>query len=205
MGIDSFPGRDEMAIRKFKDADDYTRNFIVRSEIDKYLPGGRHFIDDALIMRCISQIAEKPADPDWKDLYARLLADFDNFKKRTARDRDDIYRYAEAEILKDILPAVDNLALALSSAKDPEDPFVKGVSMTMDSFLAALKEHGAEPFDSVGKPLDTDRMEAVAQLPDDEAEEGTVTKEIKKGWTLKGRVLRAAQVLVSAGKKESGS
>lgn len=148
---------------------------------------------------------EKSAEPDWKDLYARLLADFDNFKKRTARDRDDIYRYAEAEILKDILPAVDNLSLALASAKDPEDPFVKGVSMTMDSFLAALKGHGAEPFDSVGKPLDTDKMDAVAQLPNDDVEEGVVSNEVKKGWMLKGRVLRAAQVVVSAGKRESGS
>ena len=66
----------------------------------------------------------KPAEPDWKDQYARLLADFDNFKKRTARDREDTYRYAEAEILRDILPTVDNLALALGNAKDKESDFV---------------------------------------------------------------------------------
>ena len=142
---------------------------------------------------------EKPAEPDWKDLYARLLADFDNFKKRTARDREDTYRYAEADILNDLLPTVDNLALALNTAKDPNDPFVGGVKLAYDAFLAALKAHGAEPFDSVGETLDTERMEAVAQLPNADFAEGVVSNEVKRGWMLKGKVLRAAQVVVSAG------
>ena len=143
---------------------------------------------------------KKPSEPDWKALYARLLADFDNFKKRTARDREDTYRYAEADILKDILPVVDNLSLALTTAKDAEDPFVKGVKLVYDTFLGALKDHGAEPFDSVGKALDTETMEAVAQLPNAEFDEGKVSNEVKRGWMLKGKVLRAAQVVVSAGK-----
>lgn len=141
----------------------------------------------------------KPQEPDWKDLYARLLADFDNFKKRTARDREDTYRYAEAEILKDILPAVDNLALALSNTKNNKDPFVKGVWLVYDTFLSALKEHGAEPFDSIGKPLDTERMEAIAQIPSETVAEGLVSNEVKRGWMLKDKVLRAAQVVMSAG------
>ncbi len=143
---------------------------------------------------------EKPAEVDWKDQYARLMADFDNFKKRTARDRDDTYRYAEADILKDILPTVDNLTLALSKAENPEDPFVKGVQLVTGTLLNALKDHGAEPFDSLGKPLDIEMMEAVAQLPNEEVEEGLVSNEVKRGWTLKGKVLRAAQVVVSSGK-----
>ena len=70
---------------------------------------------------------DKPAEPDWKALYAITLADFDNYKKRAARDREDTYRFAEADIRKDVLPAVDNLALALDNAKDKaEEPFVKG-------------------------------------------------------------------------------
>lgn len=141
----------------------------------------------------------KPQEPDWKDLYARLLADFDNFKKRTARDREDTYRYAEAEILKDILPAVDNLALALSNTKNNKDPFVKGVWLVYDTFLSALKGHGAEPFDSIGKPLDTERMEAIAQIPSETVAEGLVSNEVKRGWMLKDKVLRAAQVVMSSG------
>ena len=143
---------------------------------------------------------EKPAEPDWKDRYARLLADFDNFKKRTARDREDTYRYAEADILRDILPTVDNLSLALGNAKDKEDDFVKGVQLVCDSLLKALKDHGAEPFESVGETLDPEKMEAIATLPSEEVEEGKVSNEVKRGWTLKGKLLRAAQVVVSSGK-----
>ena len=145
-----------------------------------------------------------PSTPDWKDMYARLLADFDNFKKRTARDREDTYRFAEADILGDILPSVDNLALALDKAPDKEDSFVKGVQLVYDTLLKALKDHGAEPFDSVGEELDTERMEAIATLPSEEVESGKVSIESKKGWMLKGKVLRAAQVVVSSGKANNG-
>lgn len=148
--------------------------------------------------------AEKPAGPDWKDMYARLLADFDNFKKRTARDREDTYRFAEADILRDILPSVDNLALALDKAPDKEDAFVKGVQLVYDALLKALKGHGAEPFDSLGEDLDTEKMEAIATLPSEDVAEGKVSIESKKGWLLKGKVLRAAQVVVSSGKANNG-
>lgn len=141
----------------------------------------------------------KPVEIDWKDRYARLMADFDNFKKRTARDREDSYRFAEAEILRDILPAVDNLSLALGNAKDKEDDFVKGVQLVYDSMLQALKAHRAEPFDSLGKELDPEKMEAIATLPSEEVEKGKVSNEVKRGWLIKGKLLRAAQVVVSSG------
>ena len=143
---------------------------------------------------------EKPATPDWKTLYALTLADFDNYKKRAARDREDTYRYAEMDILKDVLPAVDNLALALANAKEnADDPFVKGVQLVYDTLLQSLKDHGAEPFDSVGKDLDTEKMEAIATLPSADVPEGKVSIESKRGWMLKDKVLRAAQVVVSSG------
>ena len=144
---------------------------------------------------------DKPAEPDWKTLYALTLADFDNYKKRAARDREDTYRYAEMDILKDILPVVDNLALALANAKEKsDDPFVKGVQLVYDTLLKSLKDHGAEPFDSVSKELDTEKMEAIATLPSPDVPEGKVSIESKKGWMLKDKVLRAAQVVVSSGK-----
>ena len=146
---------------------------------------------------------DKPAEPDWKALYALTLADFDNYKKRAARDREDTFRFAEMDILKDVLPAVDNLELALSNAKEKaEDPFVKGVQLIYDTLLKSLKDHGAEPFESVGKDLDTARMEAIATLPSPDVPEGKVLIESKKGWMLKDKVLRAAQVVVSSGKPE---
>ena len=144
---------------------------------------------------------ESPAEPDWKSLYAITLADFDNYKKRAARDREDVYRYAESDILKDILPVVDNLALALEHAKDKANEFVKGVQLVYDGLLKALADHGAKPMaDLVGKELDPNFHEAIATLPDEKIEEGKISNVAKTGWTLNDKLLRAAQVVVSAGK-----
>jgi len=151
------------------------------------------------------ETAEKSAElaTDWKDLYARTLADFDNYRKRASRDREELVKFATSEAVKDMLPTADNLALALDQAKDKEDPFVKGVQLAYDGFLKALKDHGAEPFDSVGETLDPNRHEAIATLPSETVEEGKISTEVKKGWMLNGRLLRAAQVVVSSGKSAS--
>lgn len=147
------------------------------------------------------QTPSNPAEPDWKSLYAITLADFDNYKKRAARDREDVYRYAESDILKDILPVVDNLALALEHAKDKENEFVKGVQLVYDGLLKALADHGAKPMeDLVGKELDPNFHEAIATLPDEKIEEGKISNVAKVGWLLNDKLLRAAQVVVSAGK-----
>ena len=144
---------------------------------------------------------EAKAEPDWKSLYAITLADFDNYKKRAARDREDVYRYAESDILKDILPVVDNLTLALANAKDKDDVFVKGVKLVSDGLLKALADHGAKPMeDLVGKELDPNFHEAIATLPDEKIEEGKISNVAKVGWLLNDKLLRAAQVVVSAGK-----
>ena len=146
---------------------------------------------------------EKPAEPDWKALYAITLADFDNYKKRAARDREDVYRYAESDILKDVLPSVDNLALALDKAADKEDPFVKGVQLVYDTLLKALEGHGAKPMENpLGKELDPNFHEAIATLPDEKYEEGKISNIVKTGWMLGDKLLRAAQVVVSSGKKQ---
>ena len=151
---------------------------------------------------------QAPAEPDWKNLYAVTLADFDNYKKRAARDREDVYRYAESDILKDILPTVDHLALALKSGEETASPlsdkgkeFVKGVQLVYDGLLKALADHGAKPMaDLVGKELDPNFHEAIATLPDEKIEEGKISNVAKVGWLLNDKLLRAAQVVVSAGK-----
>ena len=145
--------------------------------------------------------AEEPsAGPDWKGMYARTMADFDNFRKRTARDREELFKSAAGDVLKDLLPTVDNLALALDKAPDAEDPFVKGVKLVYDGLLKMLADHGATPLDSVGEALDTNYHEAIATLPSPDVPEGHVMNEVKRGWLLNGKLLRAAQVVVSAGK-----
>ena len=144
---------------------------------------------------------EAAAVPDWKDRYARAMADFDNFRKRTARDREDLVKFAASDVIKEILPTVDNLALALDKAKDKaEDPFVAGVKLVYDGLLKALANQGATPLDSVGEPFDANFHEALAQLPSPNVDEGVIMNEVKRGWLLHGKLLRAAQVVVSAGK-----
>jgi molecular chaperone GrpE len=147
--------------------------------------------------------AEEPqAEPDWKDRYARLLADFDNYRKRVARDREELAQFAAKDILKDLLPTVDNLALALEKAENKDDPFVQGVKLAYDGFLKALADHGATPIDSVGEPFDANYHEALAQLPSPDVAEGVIMNEVKRGWLLHGKLLRAAQVVVSSGAPE---
>ncbi len=145
---------------------------------------------------------EPPAEPDWKEMYARTMADFDNFRKRQARDREELFKSAARDVLKDVLPSVDDLSLALDKAADKEDPFVKGVQLVYDKLVKMLADHGATPIDSLGEPLDTNFHEAIATLPSPEVPEGHVMTEVKRGWLLNGKVLRAAQVVVSAGKGE---
>ncbi len=152
-----------------------------------------------------STSSENAAEPDWKTLYAITLADFDNYKKRAARDREDVYRYAESDILKDVLPSVDNLAFALEKAPDREDPFVKGVQLVYDTLVKALGDHGAKMMDDLlGKELDPNFHEALATMPNDDYKEGEICNIVKTGWMLGDRLLRAAQVVVSAGKKTEG-
>ena len=153
----------------------------------------------------VSAAAEEPsasAEPDWKDQYARLLADFDNYRKRVARDREELAQFAAKDILKDLLPTVDNLALALEKAENKDDPFVQGVKLAYDGFLKALADHGATPIDSIGEPFDANFHEAIAQLPSPDVAEGIVMNEVKRGWLLHGKLLRAAQVVVSSGAPE---
>ena len=145
---------------------------------------------------------ESAAEPNWKDQYARTLADFDNYRKRVARDREELAQFAAKDILKDLLPTVDNLALALEKAENKEDPFVQGVKLAYDGFLKALADHGATPLDSVGEPFDTNFHDALAQLPSADVPEGVVMNEVKRGWLLHGKLLRAAQVVVSSGAPE---
>jgi len=144
-----------------------------------------------------------PSEPDWKNMYARMRADFENFRKRTERDRADLAKFAAADVLKDVLATVDNLARALDGAKDKkDDPFVSGVQLVYDGLLKTLADHGATPLDSMGEPFDANYHEALATLPSPDVPEGNVMTEVKRGWLLNGRLLRAAQVVVSAGKAE---
>lgn len=146
--------------------------------------------------------AEKKGDVDWRLQCARVMADFDNFRKRTERDREDLVKAAASDVIKDVLATVDNLSLALDKAKDKaDDPFVKGVKLVYDELVKTLGRHGATPLDSLGEPFNADYHDALATLPSPDVEKDHVMNEVKRGWMLYGKLLRAAQVVVSSGKQ----
>jgi molecular chaperone GrpE len=138
-----------------------------------------------------------------KDRYARLLADFDNFRKRQVREREDLIKRANEELLGDLLPVVDHLELALAKPPDPDAPFVVGVRLVYDQFLALLDRYGMKPLDAKGEPFDPAYHEALSQMPSATVPANTVIDQFRRGWLLAGRLLRPAQVIVSSGAPEA--
>ena len=138
-----------------------------------------------------------------KDRYARLLADFDNFRKRQVREREDWGKRANESLLEDFLPVVDNLELALRSASDLSEPFAKGVKLVYDQFIVALEKHGVTPLDARGQPFNPEWHEAVSQMPSDTVPENEVIEQFRRGWCIGGRLMRPAQVIVSSGMSNS--
>ena len=145
----------------------------------------------------------KPADEAaaWKDKYLRSLADYDNLKKRTAREREETFRIAAADVLKDVTGTADTLARALDGA-DMENAFVKGVALIYDGLMKALARHGATPLATVGEPFNPEFHQAMTTIPSADVPEGNVVAEMQRGWMLNGKLLREAQVVVSAGAPE---
>ena len=142
--------------------------------------------------------------PAQSDAYLRLLAEYDNYRKRSQREKDALYADIRADTLKSFLPVYDNLMRALNQST-ADEAYRKGVEMIMAQFNKTLESLGVEKIDSLGKTFEPERMEAIATLPSEEIDEGCVSNEAKRGWMLKEKLLRAAQVVVSSGKaKENG-
>ena len=126
----------------------------------------------------------------------RLLADFDNFRRRVARERETVRLEGQRAALLPVLPVLDSLERALAAGStDPE--FYEGVVATHRLFVSALREAGAEPIQSVGRPFDPSIHEAVSTVASDGVQPGTITREVRRGWQLGDSVLRPAQVVVA--------
>lgn len=134
-----------------------------------------------------------------KDRYARLMADFDNFRKRQTREREEWIKRSNEELLGDLLPIVDHLELALGKTPDLADPFVAGVKLVRDQFLALLERYGVTPIDAVGQPFDPGWHEALSQMTSPTVPANMVIDQFRRGWCLAGRLLRPSQVIVSSG------
>jgi len=132
-----------------------------------------------------------------RDRNLRTLADFKNYRRRVERDGSELAREGKREIILPLLDIIDDLEKAMQWASDAEQPFVKGVRIIHQKFLALLEMQGVLPFDSVGTSFNHDRHEAVAMAKQKGAEPGTVVDELRRGYLWNNELLRAAQVRVA--------
>lgn len=143
------------------------------------------------------------ADADAKeessdDKYVRLLAEFQNYKRRTAKEKTDIRTYANEKIAGDLLPVMDNFerALATNAGDDPE-AYAKGMAMIFDQLKTALNNVGVKEVEALGEDFDPTRHNAVMHSESEEYEEGKVCMVLQKGYELNGKIIRAAMVAVA--------
>ena len=151
------------------------------------------------------QVADEPlktevVDDGYKDKYVRLLAEFENARKRTERERFETIKYAHEEIVVELLGIFDDLQRALSAAKAQQgsDPaVVKGLEMVAMNLQDLLKKYGVAPIEAVGKMFDPHAHEPLMHMETTEHPDGQVMEEFQKGYTLSGRVVRTAKVKVA--------
>ena len=135
-----------------------------------------------------------------RNRLAYLAAEFDNYRKRTAREKEALVSFGNERLLRAILPFLDNLERAISQAGSSGslEALLSGVRLTYDQFLAELRKFGLEQISAEGEAFDPNLHEAIAQIPWEGKPEGTVLSEGRKGYLLNGRLLRPAQVTVAA-------
>ncbi|WP_420849573.1 nucleotide exchange factor GrpE [Paenibacillus montanisoli] len=131
--------------------------------------------------------------------YLRAQADFDNFRRRTMKEKEELAQYASMKLIGQLLPVVDNFGRALEAAKSGGDveSFSKGVDMIFRQLEQVLEAEGLKAMDAVGQPFNPDFHQAIMQVESDEHGEGIVVEEVQKGYVLKDKVLRPAMVKVS--------
>lgn len=139
------------------------------------------------------------AQKNW-DLYLRERADLENFRRRAQRDKEDLARFANENIIREIIPVIDNLERAVAHARQESgdgESLLQGVEMTLSMFAKALEKFGVSGFESVGEPFDPARHEAMGQVESAEHAPNTVVHEMQKGYLLSSRLLRPALVMLA--------
>jgi molecular chaperone GrpE len=142
-------------------------------------------------------------DKELKDTYERLLrttADFENYKKRMAREMDDFRKYANQSLLREMLSIVDHIELALNAAggSGSQKTIADGLSLTLKELLRILEKFNVTPVAAAGRPFNPEVHEAILREPSDDLPENTVVREMQKGYMINGRLLRPALVVVAA-------
>jgi molecular chaperone GrpE len=143
-----------------------------------------------------------------RDRYLRALADLDNFRKRAIREKDELRQFGSQQLLEDLLPALDNLALGIASARQPKADLktvVEGLALLQQQLKAALAAHDLREINPVGEAFDPHKHEAISHEPSKDVPAEHITKVVRTGYLLNDRLLRPASVIVSSGKPEKGA
>jgi molecular chaperone GrpE len=145
------------------------------------------------------------ADLDrFRDLAQRSQADFENFKKRAAREKEEAIKYANSSLLERLVAIIDNFELGLAAAKseDENSPIYSGMGMVLKQLVDFLGENGLQPIDAKGQKFDPNLHEAIAHEPNQTVPEGHVVRQMRRGYKLKDRLLRPSTVVVSSGRND---
>lgn len=139
-----------------------------------------------------------------QDAHLRVRADFDNFRRRVAKQRLEISDHAKAELARKLLPPLDSLERAMEAAEDhgADGAWVDGLRMVHTQFMAALETEGIVPIEALGQEFDPRLHEVVATMPSDIVPQGSITAEVSRGYRLGDTVIRASQVVTSSGAPE---
>ena len=132
-----------------------------------------------------------------KDQRLRLAAEYDNYRKRTAKEKEQIYSDAKIATVKEFLAVYDNLERAVAQGGDEDSPHKKGMEMIFHQFEEILQKMGVEKIDAVGQTFDPEKHSAVMHIEDETLGENTVAEVFQQGFTLQGKVLRFAVVKVA--------
>jgi molecular chaperone GrpE len=141
------------------------------------------------------------------DRFLRASADLENYKKRVSKEKADLIRYGNEELIKELLPVIDNLERALehTSSEGAQEGIVDGVAMTLQLFLGILQRFGVTPIAVEGEPFDPTKHEAVMEQPTDDYNPGHVVAELQKGYLLNDRLVRPAKVAVAKSQENAES
>jgi molecular chaperone GrpE len=134
---------------------------------------------------------------DLSERLLRLQADFENFRKRAQREKDEARQFANQNLIEKQLPILDNFEMALAAAKDADPALRDGVQMIYDQLLGILCDSGVETIDATGQDFDPNLHEAISQQETTEAEPGTVVEQVQRGYRLHERLVRPARVVVA--------
>ena len=131
------------------------------------------------------------------DRILRLQADFENFRRRTAKEKEELAAVITQNLLTDLLPLLDNFERAMAVEQSDGEAFQKGVEMIFTQLREVLDKHGLEGIEAEGKPFDPNVHQAVMRVENPDVEDGTITQVLQKGYQAKGRVIRPAMVQVA--------